>query len=134
MNRNALNDFSDTVRGHLLHLGERHQVAIYARNGTRWVAEFREGRGELIDATTWFHFHAGALRYSHGKRAAALESATVLTQELLEEIERLHQTDEHHHAKTAGIGIAVLESLKRHFSDSWSRFTARASKRAQRFS
>jgi hypothetical protein len=134
MNRNAENDFSDTVRGHLLHLGERHQVAIYARNGMRWVAEFREGRGELIDAATWFHFHAGALRYSHGKRAAALESATALTQELLEEIERLHQTDEHHRAQMADIRVGVLESLKRYFSNSLPRFTARASKRAQRFS
>ena len=50
---------SNTTEGRLLRLGEGHEVAIYRRDGVCWPAEFRHGRGELIDAASWFRFHAG---------------------------------------------------------------------------
>jgi len=78
------------VQGQLLQLGKQHEIAIYLRNGERWVAEFRDGHAELIDASTWFRFLTGPLRSSHRHRAAALESATELTPAVLEKIERLH--------------------------------------------
>jgi len=45
----------------LLKLDEGHWVAIYLRQGSNWVAEFRNGHGELTDAATWFRVPAGAL-------------------------------------------------------------------------
>jgi hypothetical protein len=77
--------------GQLLRLREGHQVAIYKRNGVNWVAEFRNGRSELFDAAWWFYFHLGSLRYSHGMRETALDSATAITPEVLAKIERLHR-------------------------------------------
>jgi hypothetical protein len=78
------------AEGHVLHLREGHEVAIYKRNGVHWVAEFRDGSAELVDATSWFHFHTGALRYSFGNRAAALNATSEITPEVLAQIERLH--------------------------------------------
>jgi hypothetical protein len=85
---------SPLVEGHVLHLREGYEVAIYKRNSVGWVAEFRNGRGELFDAALWFQFHAGSLRYSLGDRAAALNSASAITPELLAQIERLHRRAE----------------------------------------
>ena len=91
MNISPESNASSLVHGQQLHLSGRYQVAIYTRGGVCWVAEFNDGHGVLTDAGTWFRVHAGELRYSHGKRAAALESATELSHEMLAQIERLHR-------------------------------------------
>lgn len=80
------------ISGSVLQLDERHKVAIYQRQGVCWVADFQDGAGRLVDAASWFRFHAGALRYSHGRRAAALGSSAPISPELAEQIERLHQS------------------------------------------
>jgi hypothetical protein len=64
-------------------------VAIFLRDGTLWVADFVDGQGALIDAVTWFRFNCGALSTAHARRRMVLESATPLSQELVERIERL---------------------------------------------
>jgi hypothetical protein len=88
----ALRDDPPTiaVTGHVMQLGEHHSVAIYQRNGRCWVAEFRDGRGELIDAAGWFRSHLGALRYSHGHRMAALATMRPITADVIGKIEDLH--------------------------------------------
>ena len=80
------------IGGSVIHLGDGHRVAIYQRDGECWVADFQGGTGQLVDAATWFRFHTGVLRYSHGRRAAALESMAPISPELAEQIERLHRS------------------------------------------
>jgi hypothetical protein len=103
----------NSIDGHLLQLGEGYEVAIYTREGVFWVAEFRDGRSELLDASTFFRFHAGALRYSNRRHAAALESARGLTPEVLDRIERLHQQLEADDARILGAGVAVVAAVMR---------------------
>jgi hypothetical protein len=80
-----------TIQGQLLRLSERREVAIFLRDGALWVADFVDGQGALIDAVTWFRFNCGALSTSHARRRMVLESATPLSEELVERIERLHR-------------------------------------------
>ena len=108
------------VEGHLLRLNERHEIAIYARDGRLWVAEFVEGRGELTDATTWFRFHAKA----HTCRRIALRSAVPLSKETLAKIEELHL------AMTLSSG-ATLNSRVRDLLRACQRLVARMGLRAE---
>jgi len=87
----AVREDPPTVTGNTMQLGERHSIAIYQRDGRCWVAEFREGRGELIDAYSWFRADLGALRYSHGRRMAALATVQPMTQDVIEKVENLHR-------------------------------------------
>lgn len=122
------------VEGHLLLLGERHAVAIYKRDNVHWVAEFIDGCAEITDATTWFRFHAGALQHSRRRRAAALQSATALPEEVLKNIECLHRQAEARDARIVSAGVAVLDSVQRYCSDMASRIRGLASKRTQELS
>ena len=131
MNACPENSLPIPVEGHLLLLGERHAVAIYKRYSVHWVAEFKNGCGELTDATTWFRFHAGTLRHSHARRAAALQSTMVLPEEVLETIECLHRQAEARDARIVSAGVAVLDSVQRYCSDMASRIRGLASKRTQ---
>lgn len=79
------------ISGHVIHVSDGHSVAIYQRNGVCWVADFQWGAGQLVDAASWFRFHAGVLRYSHRRRAEALETMTPISPELAEQLERLHR-------------------------------------------
>lgn len=83
--------FEDVISGHVIHVGEGKSVAIYQRNGVCWIADFQCGAGRLIDAASWFRFHTGVLRYSHSRRAAALESMAPISPEMAEQIRRLHR-------------------------------------------
>lgn len=112
------------VEGHLLRLREGHEVAIYKRDGVCWVAEFHDGRGKLVDATSWFHFHVGPLRYSHGNRAAALDSATAITPEVLAQIEQLHRRADR--AARSTLAAAVVNALR-----CWAGLGASRSRRAR---
>jgi hypothetical protein len=78
-----------SIQGQLLRLSERREVAIFLRDGALWVADFIDSQGELIDAITWFRFNCGSLSTWHARRRMILESATPLSRELVERIERL---------------------------------------------
>jgi hypothetical protein len=79
------------IQGQMLRLSKLHAVAIYLRDGRVWVADFIDGQGTLIDATTWFRFNCGTLANSHALRRMALESAMPLSQEIVDHIEALHR-------------------------------------------
>ena len=107
------NAVTNCIDGHLLQMGEGHEIAIYTRDGVFWVAEFREGRSELHNGTTFFQFHAGALRYSKKPYALARASATELTPEVLDRIERLHQQLDAQDARILGASVAVVAFVMR---------------------
>jgi hypothetical protein len=79
-----------SIQGQLLRRSEHREVAIFLRDGALWVADFIDGNGRLIDATTWFRFNCGGLANSHARRRMALESATPISLELGERIAALH--------------------------------------------
>lgn len=83
--------FEDAISGHVIHLGDGKSVAIYQRDGVCWIADFQFGVARLTDAASWFRFHTGVLRYSHSRRAAALDSTTPIPPEMAEQIRRLHR-------------------------------------------
>jgi len=118
------------VEGHVLHLREGLDVAIYTRNDVCWVAEFQHGRAALIDGTIWFRFHSGPLRQSHGNRAAALDSSSQLTPKVLAQIERLHLR-----AEQAATGptraAAIFHAVRRWLGRGATGGRALASRRAQ---
>jgi hypothetical protein len=66
----------------MIDLGVGHSIAIYERNGTSYVAEFREGRCEIMSAGAWFRHYSGGLRYCHNRRAA-LQRSMPLNPEIL---------------------------------------------------
>jgi hypothetical protein len=78
-----------SIQGQLLRQNERREVAIFLRDGALWVADFIDGRGQLIEATTWFRFNCGALSTTHARRRMVLESAVPLSESLVAKIERL---------------------------------------------
>jgi len=82
--------FAGSILGQLLRHSEHREVAIFLRDGALWVADFVDGNGQLIDATTWFRFNCAALFSSHAQRRMALESAIPLSAELVARIQRLH--------------------------------------------
>jgi hypothetical protein len=125
---------ASVVQGQYMRLSARHAIAVYLRDGMHWVAEFNDGHIELTDATTWFGFHAGALRYSHAHRAAALESATALPKEVLDEIERLHQRLDAQVTEAGKGEIFVLEAAKRCYRKFASRLRVQGSKQTQQSS
>jgi hypothetical protein len=80
-----------SMQGQVLRLSERREVAIFLRDGALWVADFVDGDGALMDAITWFrYFNCSAQSTSDARRRLVLESATPLSEELVERIERLH--------------------------------------------
>jgi len=81
---------SRSLQGQVLRLSERREVAIFLRDDALWVADFVDGDGVLMDAITWFRFfNCGAQSTADARRRLALESATPLSEELIERIERL---------------------------------------------
>lgn len=92
MNRTLDPLFLGRIQGQMLRLSEHHSVAIYLRDGQMWVADFIDGQGALVDATTWFRFNCGTLSNSHALRRMALESATPISSALAERIDKLHRS------------------------------------------
>jgi hypothetical protein len=84
--------YEGAISGGVIHVDDGKSVAIYRRHGMCWVADFQWGAGQLVDAASWFRFHAGVLRYSHSRRATALESMAPISPQLAEQIERLHRS------------------------------------------
>jgi hypothetical protein len=100
-----------SINGHMIALGAGHSIAIHERNGQGFVAEFRDGRGELSYAGSWFRFNAGALRCLRGR--AALRCYTPLTAEMLQDIERLHAEREARQGRMRAVGGNVAAIVKR---------------------
>ena len=101
------------ITGNTMQLGERHSIVIHQRDGRCWVAEFREGRGELIDAASWYRSYLGALRYSHGRRLAALATLQPMTQDVIDQVEELHRQAGRRDTAIAPIFAAVLSAAQR---------------------
>jgi len=111
MNISSRSGFAHSIQGQLLRQSERHEVAIFLRDGALWVADFIDGDGRLVDATTWFRFNCGALSSQHARRRMVLESAIPLSEELAERIERLHQPAG---ARNARAIVLMFESVVAH--------------------
>ncbi len=79
------------IQGQVLRMSRRREAAIYLRKGTLWVADFIDGDGEIVEATTWFRFNCGALSAYHARRRMVRESAIPLSAELVDRIETLHR-------------------------------------------
>lgn len=79
------------ISGTTVRLSERDTIAIYVRDGLSWVAHFRDGRGELSDAPSWFRLHAMKLRSCWVGRPAAMKAVEALTPEMIRAIDRLHR-------------------------------------------
>jgi hypothetical protein len=88
---NSGDDDSSRLQGQLLRRSERHEVAIYLRDGTLWIADFIDGVGELIEPAAWFRFNCATLRARRAHRRMLLESAMPLSAELAAKIENLHR-------------------------------------------
>jgi hypothetical protein len=106
--------FTRSIQGQLLRRSEHREVAIFLRDGALWVADFIDGNGRLIDATTWFRFNCGGLANSHARRRMALESATPISLELSERIEALHRAAVNGRGQDlVGLVKALIKSLRR---------------------
>ena len=89
-----------SVNGYVIGRGGAHSIAIYERNGVSWVAEFRgDDDGEVMNANTWFYFHAERLGYWH--QGQGYRSAEPLPPRMLDAIERLHREKETRERTTA---------------------------------
>jgi len=80
-----------SMTGQLLRLDDRREIAIYVREGVTWVADFGDGGGEPVEATTWFRTCGGRLALSHSLRRIALDSAVAIPPEMARRIESLHR-------------------------------------------
>ena len=77
------------IQGQLLRQNKRREVAIFLRDGVLWVADFIDGQGELIGATTWFRFNCATPLATHARWRMVVESATPLSEDLVRRIECL---------------------------------------------
>jgi hypothetical protein len=91
------------IQGQLLRCSRRRLVAIYLRGDSLWVADFIEGRGEIIDARVWFRFNCASAAPSQMRRRMLLESAMPLSSDLVDKVEKLHQS--RHAAKIADMRV-----------------------------
>lgn len=105
MNNYPEQAFAGFLQGQVLRLSERRMAAIFLRDGTLWVADFIDSQGELIDAITWFRFNCGSLSTWQARRRMVLESATPLSEELVDRIERLQRP------ASAQTGVAMIRLL-----------------------
>lgn len=100
-----------SINGHMIALGAGHSIAIYERNGNGFVAEFRDGCGELAYAGSWFRFNAGALRCLKGPDA--LQFFMPLTAETLQKIEQLHVDSEARQERMLAVPRTIAAAAKR---------------------
>jgi predicted trehalose synthase len=87
MNTNQEQNGASRLNGNLLRLGDQHEIAIYLRDSTAWVAEFKNGRASVSTASHWFSVNQGGRLLRHME----LASIAPLSHEVMERIERLHQ-------------------------------------------
>jgi hypothetical protein len=86
---------ANRLQGSFLRLSERHEIAIYLRDGVPYVAEFRGGQGELHALSAWVDMR----NLGSAPRRAALDPIVPIPPEVTERIERLHRSA----AKPAGL-------------------------------
>ena len=77
------------IQGQLLRQNKRREVAIFLLDGALWIADFIDGQGELVEATTWFRFNCPSPLATHARWRMAVESATPLSEDLVRRIECL---------------------------------------------
>jgi hypothetical protein len=131
MNAESKVPSAPSINGHMIALGAGHSIAIHERNGEGFVAEFRDGRGELSYAGSWFRFNAGALRCLRGR--AALRCYTPLTAEMLQNIERLHAEREARQERMLAVPRTVAAAARRYWINVISRLHGHAAKISQTF-
>jgi hypothetical protein len=119
-----------SISGHMIDLGVGRSIAIYERNGVHWVAEFRDGCGELTCADAWFRLYAGDLRHWHVRRAA-VRPARPLTLEMLESIERLHRESEAREERSLAVPRSVAAAAQRCWTSVMSRLHGGVSRTSQ---
>ena len=81
-----------SIQGQVLRLSARREVALYLRQGTLWVADFIDGRGALIDPSTWIRFNCATPSAIATRRRMLRESAVPVSAELAHCIESLHRS------------------------------------------
>lgn len=113
MSHNPERAFTRSIQGQLLRLSERREVAIFLQDGALWVADFIDNQGELIDAITWFRFNCGSLATRHTRRRMVHESATPLSEELVDRIERLPRPAP---AQTGAVMVRLVEAIAAYLS------------------
>jgi hypothetical protein len=79
------------LQGQVLRRNRRRESVLFLRNDALWVADFIDGRGEVIDAITWIRFNCAAANSAHAQRRMVLESAIPLSEELVARIEMLQR-------------------------------------------
>lgn len=114
----------------MINLDARHSIVIHERDGHWWVAEFRDGRGELTHEGTWFRFHAEGLRYCHNLRTG-LPSVTPVTSEMLERVEQLHRESEAREQRMLALAWTVAAAARRYAISAMSRLRGSGSKISQ---
>ncbi len=77
--------------GNLLRLGERREVAIYMRESTVWVADFKDGHGDLFTAGEWFALNSRSRMLVQAQRRKALDIVSPLPEAVAVQIEHLHR-------------------------------------------
>jgi hypothetical protein len=112
MNAESQPRTAPSINGHMIALGVGHSIAIHERNGEGFVAEFRDGLGELSHAGSWFRFNAGALQSLRGR--AALRCYTPLTAKMLQNIERLHAEREAREERMRAVPRTVAAAARRY--------------------
>lgn len=85
------------INGHMIALTAMHSIAVYDRDGSSYIAEFRNGQGTLACAVAWFRSNERLLRSREGRHA--LQFCTPLDAETLGKIERLHAEGEARHER-----------------------------------
>jgi len=81
---------TSAVQGSLLRLSERHEVAIYLREGAGWVADFHDDRATLHSVSEWHGSGSGRMLV-HAQRRDAVETISPLPDEVVQRIESLHR-------------------------------------------
>lgn len=87
MNTNQEQNGASRLNGNLLRLSDQREIAIYLRDNMAWVAEFNNGRANVSTASHWFSANRGG----RVLRQMDLTSIVPLPDDVMEQIERLHQ-------------------------------------------
>ena len=88
MNANPERNHTSPLNGNLLRLGEQREIALYLRDGTAWVAEFKKGCGEISSVGAWFSLYGRAL--VHAQRRGEVDIISPIPEDVAARIERLH--------------------------------------------
>jgi hypothetical protein len=123
---------ASSINGHMIALRPGHSIAIYERDRECYVAEFRDGRSELVPAGSWFRFNAGGLRYCHNGRAA-LQFSAPLTREMLQKIERLHDESDARQQRMLAMPRTAVAAARRYWINVISRLRGCAATISQTF-